>query len=465
VIQSPIVNERDVHPSENSQKSLHHDFQRCRDLGKPLNSPAISQFFDVVGNHLDSQDAFAFAIHLDRQFPIMDFEDRQIIDRSLDHDLQSGFALDVPPEKTPMFGAKDGLDPLQLKRGTRSINGALKDLLQDAASRKEEIPAILGLVNGIGVTESSSLLFPTLQSETQTRVNPTLTGSNQAPYRARSSHGICDPGQACGIGDLGETVVFLGKRDLALPCLRRHILMAIEDNLSRKGGMGTELDRQVSPLRIQDMKGIVVDISDLPLNVRDALVRAVHMENRRRGNGSKDIEDPLESGVLGKMLFGQFMLLFPLSAVDQGNTLFLSISMNPSAKATRKSHQMGVVKIFIVSPQLTPPGSESSFGLSQNEVGVQNNAIDTIIGSGKIRLIGLREFIGYPHRFFPPGDISHRIGEVNDGVNVFQNIGRPLRSYPWRGKERRDFSPASLGWSGAARRAKSRSSCSTLWIT
>src|SRR3990170_2582130 len=341
-IQSLIVNERYVHPSENSQKSFHDNFQRCRHLGKPLNPPAIPQLFDVVSNYLDPQDAFAFAIHLDRQLPIMDFEDRQIIDRSLDHDLKPGFAFDVPSEKATRFGAKDGLDLLQFKGGPRSIKGALKDLIQDAPSRKEKITAILDLVNGIGVTKSTFLLLLTLQSETQTRVNPTLTGSNQAPYRARSSHGICDPRQACGVRDLGKTVVFLGKKDLAPPCLTSHILMSIEDNLSGKGGMGTELDRQVPPLRIQNMKGIMVDVSDFPLNVGDALLRAGHMKNRCRGNGSEDIEDPSESGVLGKMLFGQFMLLFPLPAVDQGNTLLLSISMNPAAKATCEPHQMGV---------------------------------------------------------------------------------------------------------------------------
>jgi hypothetical protein len=422
-IQSLIVNERYVHPSQNSQKSFHDDFQRCRDLGKPLNPPAIPQLFDVVCNHFDPQDALAFAIHLDRQLPIMDFEDRQIIDRSLDHGLQSGLALDVPSEKATRLGAKDGFDPLQLERGPRSINGALKNLIQDAPSRKEKITAILGLVNGIGVTKPTFLLLPTLQSETQARVDPTLTGSNQTPYRARSSHGICDPGQACGVGDLGKTIVFFGKRNLALPGLASHILMSIEDNLSGKGRMGTEFDRQVPPLRVQNMEGIMIDVSDFSLNVGDAFVRAVHMENRRRGNGTEDIEDPPESRVLGKMLFGHFMLLFPCSAVDQGDPLFLSIGMNPAAKATREPHQMGVVKILIASPQPTPPGSESSGGLGQNEVGVQNNAVDTIIGSGQIRLIGLREFIRHLHRSSSSGDTNPTIGEVIDEVNALQNIG------------------------------------------
>jgi hypothetical protein len=318
-IQSLIANERHIHSSESSQKPLHDDFERRRDLGKPLNFPAISQLFDVVSNHLDPQHVFAFAIHLDRQLPIMDFEDRQIIDRSLNSDLESGLALDIPPKKATRLGAKDGLDRLEVKRGPRPINGALKDLIQDASTRKEKITAILGLVNGIGITKSTFLLLPTLQSETQARVNPTLTGSNQAPYRARSSHGICDPGQACGVGDLSKAIIFFGKRNLALPCLRCHILVSVKDNLSRKRGMGTEFDHEVSPLRVQDMERIMVDVSDFPLNVGDALLRTVHIENRCRGQSSDDTEDSPESRILGQMRFGRFMLPAPSWAVNQRN--------------------------------------------------------------------------------------------------------------------------------------------------
>jgi hypothetical protein len=46
-----------------------------------------AQLLGVVRDYLDSQDLFAFTIHLDRQLSEMDFEDRQIIDRSIDHDL------------------------------------------------------------------------------------------------------------------------------------------------------------------------------------------------------------------------------------------------------------------------------------------------------------------------------------------------------------------------------------------
>jgi hypothetical protein len=139
--------------------------------------------------------------------------------------------------------------------------------------------------------------------------------------------------------------------------------------------------------------------------------------------------------------------------------------MDSPAKVAREPHQMGVVQVVITASQLTPPGSKSSGGLGQNEVGVQNNAVDTIIGSGQIRLTGLREFIGHLHWSFLP-DMKNRIGEVINEVNGAETMGQTHEtSYPRRGKERRDFSPAPPGCGWAARRAKSRSSCSTLWIT
>ena len=462
---SLVVNKRDVHPLEHSQKSFHHDFEGVRDLGKALNPSPITQLSDVVGNYLDSQDAFAFAIHLDRHLPIMDFEDGQMIDRCLDHDLKSGCALGFPPEMGTVFGAEDGLDGLKLKRGTGSINRALKDLIQDATSPKEEIPAILGLVNRIGVPESASPLLDTRKREAQTGVNPTLTGSYQAPYRARSSHGICDPGQACGGRDLGKTIVFLGKWNLSRAGLTRDILMPIEDNLSGKGGMGTEFDRQVAPLRIQDVEGIVLDVRDLSRNVGDALLRALHPENRCRSKSCDDTEDSPESRVLREMGFGRFPLPLLWLTVNQRNTLRGGIGADSPTKVTCEPHQMGIVKILVTSPQPAPPGSKPSGGLRQHEIGIQHNTIDTIIGPGKMRLIGLRKLIGYLHRFFLHASLKHRIGKITDEVNEVHTGGDVLRSYPRRGKGQRDFSPAPprRGW--AARRAKSRSPGSTRWIT
>jgi hypothetical protein len=139
--------------------------------------------------------------------------------------------------------------------------------------------------------------------------------------------------------------------------------------------------------------------------------------------------------------------VLPLSSstVNQRNALLCSIGADSPTKATREPHQMGIVKILITTPQPTPPGSESSGGLRHNEIGIQYNPINTIVGSGKIRFIGLRKFIGYLHRCFLPVHFKHKIGKITDEVNDLLTMSHLLRSYPYRGKGWRDFSPALPG--------------------
>jgi hypothetical protein len=71
-----------------------------------------AQLLGVVRDHLDSQDLFAFAIHLDRQLSEIDFEDRQTIDRSFDHDLVARRSSPLLPLKEwKMLGVKDDRSP------------------------------------------------------------------------------------------------------------------------------------------------------------------------------------------------------------------------------------------------------------------------------------------------------------------------------------------------------------------
>jgi hypothetical protein len=332
----------------------------------------------------------------------MDFEDRQIIDRSLDHGLASKRGSPfLPLKEGTMLGAKDGLDHLEIQGGSRSINNAMKHLIQVASSREQKVATIFALVDRIGIDKSTLLLLPTLQSEAQTSINPTLTDPNQAPYRARGSHGVCDSGQACGVGDLCKTITLFGEGDLAFLGLTSHVFMTVEDHLSSEGRMRAEFDGQMPPLRVYDMKRILIDIRGLGLDVGDPLWRAMDLENGHRCQSSDDTEDASKTGIFGDMLFGQFMLPFSTLTVNHRNALRFGISVNPSAKSTRESHEMGIVQILIVSSQLAPPGSESSSRLGQDEIGIEHNAINTIICALKILLIGVAELVRNYHLSFP----------------------------------------------------------------
>jgi hypothetical protein len=178
--------------------------------------------------------------------------------------------------------------------------------------------------------------------------------------------------------------------------------MTVEDHLSIKGRMRAELDSQMPPLWVHDMKRILIDIRGLGLDVGDPLLGAVDLENGHGCQSSNDAEDASETGIFGDMLFGQFMLPFSTLTVNQRNALLCGISVNSSAKATRESHEMGIVKILIVPSQLAPPSSESSGGLGHNEIGIEHDAIDTIICAVKIALIIVTELIWHHHLSSPP---------------------------------------------------------------
>ena len=448
-VQLPIINERNIHPSQNLQEPFQDTLEQCNHSRKPINPLPTAQLFRVVDDYLDSQDAFAFAIHLDRQLPIMDLEDRQIIDRSLDHDLDSG-TLAVAPEKGAMFGAKEGLDRFEIQGSSGSINNPLKHLIQVLSTREEKVAAIFDLVDRIGVTESAFLLLLTLQSEAQAPVNPTLTDLDQAPYRARSSHGICDSGQACGVGNIRKAIPLFTKGDLFLLGLTGHVFMTVEDHLNIKRRMGTEFDGRMPPLRVQDVERIVIDVRDLGRDVPDLLLGAMDVENRHGCPSNDDTKDPSEGWIFRDVLFCDFMLLFLFLAftVDQGNPLLLGVSMDSAAKATRKLHEMGVVKILVAPSQLAPPRSESPGTLSHNEIGIEHNAIDTIINPVKTRLILLAKLIGQLHRSFLHREISdRRIEEVIDEVNRLKNrahvgVRRWVSSYPRGATRVEGFEPS-----------------------
>lgn len=402
-VQPPVVNEGNVYTPQNLQESFQDALEQGNDLRKLIDPLPTVQLLGIVNDHLDSQDVFAFAIHLDRQLPEMDFEDRQIIDRFLDHGLASKRGSPfLPLKEWTMLGAKDGLDHLEVQGSSRSINDTMKHLIQVPPSREEKVAAIFALVDRIGVNESTFLLLPTLQSKAQTAVNPTLTGPNQAPYRARGSHGICDSGQTCGVGDFCKTVTLFGEGNLFFLGLMGHVFMTIENHLSIKGRMRAEFDGQMSPLRVHDMKRIMIDIRGLGLDVGDSLLGAVDLENGHWCHSSDDTEDTSETGVFGDMLFGQFMLLFSPLAVNQWNALLLGISMDSPAEATRKSHQVCVVKRIIRPHQLTPPSPKASWRLGQIKIAIEHDTIYTIICAIEILLIIATKLVWHLHLSFPP---------------------------------------------------------------
>lgn len=111
-----------------------------------------------MGNSLDSEDAFAFAIDLHGKLAIVNFEYRHIIGRSLEHDLESFLFIALVSVGTVLV-AKNGLQLMYVKRGATLIYYGIEDLIKDPASLKKEIAAVLNLVYRVGISKAAPLLF------------------------------------------------------------------------------------------------------------------------------------------------------------------------------------------------------------------------------------------------------------------------------------------------------------------
>jgi hypothetical protein len=128
------------------------------------------------------------------------------------------------------------------------------------ADGEQQVAAVLGLVDRVAVAEPAASLFVDVEAEAQAGgVDPPITHLGQAPYRRGLRQGVCDLGQGGGVGDASEAVALLDVSDAARAGGGGDVLVAVEDDLGAKGWMPGHFDRQVSPLRVHDVEGVVVD--------------------------------------------------------------------------------------------------------------------------------------------------------------------------------------------------------------
>src|SRR6185437_5912264 len=99
--------------------------------------------------------------------------------------------------------------------------------------------------------------------------DPPLADLAQPPYSRILRQGICDPGQAHRVGDRGEAVADLAECYPRRAGLAGHVLMAVEDDLRAERRMPRHLDRHMTPLRVDEVKRVVVDVFASPLDVHD----------------------------------------------------------------------------------------------------------------------------------------------------------------------------------------------------
>src|SRR5467141_4059222 len=213
-----------------------------------------------MGNDLDAKDAFALGIDLQSQLAAVQLEDRQIIRRSLNRDFAFGRALCSPAIFRTMLVSEDGFDGLEIEWGTAAVDERLKHLFHVPAHLKDQVATVFDLIVGVLIMEPATLLLVEVEGEAHTAVNPTLADLAQSPYSPLFGQGLCDLRQACGVRDSSKAVSLLGEGHSRLACLASNILMAVQDHLSGERRMAADLDGQMAPVRVEDVKRVVVHI-------------------------------------------------------------------------------------------------------------------------------------------------------------------------------------------------------------
>src|SRR6201981_937511 len=259
----------------------------------------------------------------------MQLEDRQIIHRSLDRDFPFG--------RTPaIFWAvpvtQDGLDGFQVERRAAAVDQRLKHLVHVRADLEDQVSAIFDLIVGVLVAKPGPLLLVEVEGEAETGVDPTLANLAQPPYSPMLGQGVCDLRQNCGVRDSRKTISLLGERDAGLTRLAGNVFRAVQHGLGGEARVAADLDRQMTPVAVEDVKRVVVDIGELFLSF-DVVVGA---DSPYRGLCPADEyeKQPLGDLRLGQIFFGQVLLALTGRTVDHGNVVALAYPAQAAAEPT-----------------------------------------------------------------------------------------------------------------------------------
>ena len=230
-------------------------------------------------------------------------------------------------------------------------------------------------------------------------MDPGVDDLTQAPCSPGLGQGVCDLGQAFRVPDPGETVPFLGEADVGGVCGAGHELVAVEDDLGPERRMPAHLDGQMSPGRVHDVEGVVVD--ELPglLQVLDATRSggSPHLPHTRRDPCHQDQEDPDADRVVTEVVLGAPVFALAGGAVDHRHPVRPGPAADPAGEPAGQPDQMRVVQgvVTVVVPT-APPGAKPARVMPQRVIGVYHYPVHAVIAAGQQAGVPLAELIHPP---------------------------------------------------------------------
>ncbi len=247
------------------------------------------------------------------------------------------------------------------------------------------------------------MLVDEIQPECQTGVDPPVDDPAQSPCSRGMRQGVCDLGQAIGIGDRRETVPLLSEEYASPAGLAGDMLVTVQDHLRTERRVASHLDRQMTPIRVEDVERVVIDVGPAFGQVLDHGLGTLHVPRRCRRPGDEHHEHPMTGlWVLGEVVLGDLMFAFPGLAVDHRHPVGFRPATHPTSETARHPDQMSVVQLGVaVAVQPSPPHPEPARAVTHREVRVEHDPIDTVIRPGQQVAIAGSQTISHPATIGP----------------------------------------------------------------
>ena len=188
--------------------------------------------------------------------------------------------------------------------------------------------------------------------------------------------------QVGDVGDHSKTVVLLAEVDSFFLRLTGHVLVTVQHHLCAKGRVSAHFDRQVPPVRVQDMKRIMIDVGPWLFGYKRSEFAGTGPWCIPNQCWSLRHQNQEEAGfyLMGREMFGcDGMLTLPGRTVHHGNRILFGPSSQTATEAPRHAHQMMVVQVVVGALQRTPPRAQASSAMPHREVRVSDHTIDAIV--------------------------------------------------------------------------------------
>jgi hypothetical protein len=109
-------------------------------------------------------------------------------------------------------------------------------------------------------------------------------------------------------------------------------------------------DRYMTPVRVHDVKVVMVDIRPrfFSRDIADlSATRLVYMPHHSRRTANQNKEQAGLGRMIGEVFFGRQVLPFPAPTIDDRHVIGSGPGAKPAAESSRHTHQVLVVELVI----------------------------------------------------------------------------------------------------------------------